>query len=132
MNRFIIILNSVGTGLDPVNGMIYPLLSNGGIDEGAGVHIGDCSPEWFNAMSDKDRLTVKANRLRANYAGRLPIYHMESQDYFVDFRLKELRPVDQPQKSFPFMFICDPQVKADLRALRAEFSTPCYMVELDS
>lgn len=74
----------------------------------------------------------QANKnLVQSFARRLPMYCYMGVEYFVDFRLKELRPKDRPQTNIPFAFICDPQTKADLRALRAEFSTPCYMAELD-
>jgi hypothetical protein len=61
----------------------------------------------------------------------LPTFEYREVEYFVDFRLKELRPVDEPYKRYPFAFLCDDELKAQLRGLRAEFSTPCYMPELD-
>lgn len=66
-----------------------------------------------------------------HYAVQLPVYCYMDQEYFVDFRLRELRGVSNPHQRFPFCFITDPEMKAQLRGLRAEFSTPCYMPELD-
>ena len=62
---------------------------------------------------------------------RLPVFTYMDQEYFVDFRLKELRAIDDPFKRFPFCFISDPELKAQLRAIRAEFSHPTYKAELD-
>jgi hypothetical protein len=62
---------------------------------------------------------------------RLPVFTYMDQEYFVDFRLKEMRTIDDPFKRFPFCFISDPELKAQLRALRAEFSTTEYIAELD-
>ena len=59
------------------------------------------------------------------------MYCYKGVEYFVDFRLQELRPKDHPHKFIPFTQLTNEQVKAELRGLRAEFSTPCYMEGLD-
>ena len=62
---------------------------------------------------------------------QLPIYSYMDSEYYVDFRLREMREKDNPYNAVPFITLMDESVKADLRGLRAEFSTPCYMPELD-
>ena len=53
-------------------------------------------------------------------------------DCYVDFRLQELRPVDEPHKAYPFIYLCDEELKKQLRGLRAEFSSALYyMMGLD-
>jgi len=79
---------------------------------------------------ERDRV-LENNRRALAYRGTLPMICYGDMEYYVDFRLQEMRPADEPHKAFPFIFLCDEQLKANLRALRAEFSTPCFMEGLD-
>ena len=65
-------------------------------------------------------------------ARALPTVEHEGQTYFIDFRLEELRPVEQPFKSFPFVFLCDEQLKAKIRGQRAAAGHNYHMVGIDT
>jgi len=53
MSLEVLILESVGSCVD-TSGVTYPLNIDGTPDTDAGVHVDDCSPEWFDSMSDED------------------------------------------------------------------------------
>jgi hypothetical protein len=63
---------------------------------------------------------------------KLPTVEHEGQTYFIDFRLEELRPIEQPFKSFPFVFLCDEQLKAKIRGQRAVSWQVYHMAGIDS
>ena len=63
--------------------------------------------------------------------GALPMTGHNGQDYFIDFRLQEIRPIDQPWNSTPFTAINDETLKAQIRGIRAEFWGLFYMEGLD-
>ena len=56
-------LESVGTMITS-KGMTYPMLREGAYDSSNGVHLSDIEPDgdWFNGLSDADRLIVGAVR----------------------------------------------------------------------
>jgi hypothetical protein len=47
-------LESVGSVIDPKEGIVYPLFENGALDLGGGVLISDVTDEWLNALSEND------------------------------------------------------------------------------
>ena len=52
-------LNSVGSVIDE-NGIVYPMLEDGGHDTLAGVHVNDIeNDEWFDALSQEDIDTIE-------------------------------------------------------------------------
>ncbi|RLD59818.1 MAG: hypothetical protein DRI97_00015 [Bacteroidetes bacterium] len=53
-------------------------------------------------------------------------------EYFVDFLLEELRPQDAPHQPIQFIYLCEEDIRAELRGLRAEFGPNRFMVGLDS
>lgn len=55
----IITLNSVGSVLDTETGITYAAYQKGGYDPDSEVHIDDCCQEWYDALSDEDRLLIK-------------------------------------------------------------------------
>ena len=57
MSLEVLMLESVGSCID-TNGITYPLNTDGTPDTDAGVHIDDCDPEWFNGLSDPDRVEL--------------------------------------------------------------------------
>ena len=80
---------------------------------------------------ERDRV-LENNRIALVFRNRLPMYCYRGVEYFVDFRGEELRPADEPHKAYPFIYLCDEQLKAELRGLRAEFSSCLYyMMGLD-
>ena len=80
---------------------------------------------------EQDRIREN-NRIALVFRNRLPMYCYNGIECFVDFRGEEMRPADEPHKSFPFFRLTDDRVKAELRGLRAEFSNCMYyMMGLD-
>ena len=66
-------LSSVGSVLNPENGLVYPMLVNGTADlDDDGVHINDVEEEWVDGLSKEDAgsvLTVSYNlRLFGTFA----------------------------------------------------------------
>jgi hypothetical protein len=61
----------------------------------------------------------------------LPHFHHDGIDYFIDFRLEEIRPVNAPWQSIPFVFLCDEEMKAQIRGIRFDHWGQCYMAGLD-
>ena len=47
-------LESVGSVIDPQDGIVYPLFENGAIDLGNGVELEEASDEWFDGLSEND------------------------------------------------------------------------------
>lgn len=59
MKNKIIALNSVGSGIDSSNGMVYPQFQNGGYDMDNGMNLLDINnKEWFKALDEKDEETI--------------------------------------------------------------------------
>ena len=80
---------------------------------------------------ERDRV-LENNRIALVFRNRLPMFEYRDVEYFVDFRGEELRPVDEPHKAYPFIYLCDEELKKQLRGLRAEFSSCLYyMMGLD-
>jgi hypothetical protein len=73
----------------------------------------------------------EANLMRVVMRQSLPMIEYRDVEYFIDFRCQQLRPVHEPHKHYPFIYLCDEELKAQIRGIRAEFSTPCYMQGLD-
>lgn len=61
----------------------------------------------------------------------MPVYTYGEHEYFVDFRLQELRPIDAPHQTIQFITLCEDDIRADLRGIRAEFGPIHYMRGLD-
>jgi len=57
--------------------------------------------------------------------------HYEDISYFVDFRLQQIRRVDNPHDFTDFIDIRDENLKATLRGVRAMQSHPAFMRGLD-
>jgi hypothetical protein len=53
-------LESVGTGLDWLDGMTYPMLAEGGYDYDNGIHLDDIERDgdWMLALSDADKIRI--------------------------------------------------------------------------
>ena len=51
-------LKSVGSVLDKKNKMVYPQFKNGTIDFNNGVHLVDCSNEWYTSLNEEDCLKI--------------------------------------------------------------------------
>ena len=51
-------------------------------------------------------------------------------DYFIDFRLREIRPTDKPFKSIPFKKLTEEQ-KANIRGVRFRETSYNYIKDLD-
>jgi len=47
-------LESVGSVINPKEGIVYPLFENGALDLGNGVHIDEVTDEWFDSLSSYD------------------------------------------------------------------------------
>ena len=47
-------LKSVGSVLDTKTRMVYPQYKNGTIDFSNGVHLVDCSNEWYGSLNRLD------------------------------------------------------------------------------
>jgi len=73
----------------------------------------------------------EANRLAIAFRNTLPMICYRDVEYFIDFRLQQLRPAHEPHKAYPFVYLYDEELKAQLRGIRAEFFTPCFMEGLD-
>ena len=59
MKNKIIALNSVGSGIDSSNGMVYPQFQNGEYDINNGIHLLDIdNKEWFKTLDKKDEETI--------------------------------------------------------------------------
>ena len=56
-------LESVGSVIDPQEGIVYPLFENGAIDLGNGVELEEVSDEWFDSLSENDMNLLIRNRL---------------------------------------------------------------------
>ena len=56
-------LESVGSVIDPQDGIVYPLFHNGAIDLGNGVELEEVSDEWFDSLSEDDMNLLIRNRL---------------------------------------------------------------------
>jgi len=56
-------LESVGSVIDPQDGIVYPLFENGAIDLGNGVELEEVSDEWFDSLSEDDMNLLIRNRL---------------------------------------------------------------------
>jgi len=56
-------LESVGSVIDPQDGIVYPLFQNGAIDLGNGVELEEVSDEWFDSLSEEDMNLLIRNRL---------------------------------------------------------------------
>jgi len=56
-------LESVGSVIDPQDGIVYPLFQNGAIDLGNGVELEEVSDEWFDSLSEDDMNLLIRNRL---------------------------------------------------------------------
>jgi hypothetical protein len=52
-------LESVGCYIEKTTGNTYPINSDGTPDLMSDVFIDDCSDEWLEALSSKDKLIVK-------------------------------------------------------------------------
>ena len=70
-----IFLNSVGSGIDPKTLIVYPALETGSVKDVAfsitstnGVHLADCSSEWFSSLSDDDSIIIR-NMFHVNCRG---------------------------------------------------------------
>ncbi len=61
----------------------------------------------------------------------LPVYSYGEREYFVDFKLQELRPIDAPHENILFITLCEEDIRAELRVIRAEFGPLHYMRGLD-
>jgi hypothetical protein len=57
MKNEMIVLESVGAVL--INGVVYPLLVDGGYDNEAGVPLNECVEEWYDALSNEDLELIK-------------------------------------------------------------------------
>ena len=62
---------------------------------------------------------------------QLPHFNWDGTDYFIDFRLEEIRPVTRPWESIPFIFLCDEECKTLIRGIRFDHWGQCYMAGLD-
>ena len=56
-------LESVGSVINPQNGMVYPQLTNGLPDLECGVELEEVSDEWIDALSDSDLYLLMENGL---------------------------------------------------------------------
>ena len=56
-------LKSVGSVIDPQEGIVYPIFKNGAIDLGMGVELEEVSDEWFDSLSENDMNLLIRNRL---------------------------------------------------------------------
>ena len=56
-------LESVGSVIDPQEGIVYPLFENGAIDLDNGVELEEVSDEWFDSLSENDMNLLIRNRL---------------------------------------------------------------------
>ena len=56
-------LESVGSVIDPQDGIVYPLFENGAIDLGNGVELEEASDDWFDSLSESDMNLLIRNRL---------------------------------------------------------------------
>ncbi len=61
----------------------------------------------------------------------LPVYSYGEREYFVDFKLQELRSIDAPHEVIHFITLCEDDIRAELRGIRAEFGPTHYMQGLD-
>ena len=56
-------LESVGSVIDPQDGIVYPLFESGAIDLGNGVELEEASDDWFDSLSESDMNLLIRNRL---------------------------------------------------------------------
>ena len=63
MEAKMIELESVGSVINPQNGMVYPQLTNGLPDLECGVELEEVSDEWIDALSDSDLYLLMENGL---------------------------------------------------------------------
>ena len=65
-----IFLNSVGSVIDPKTLIVYPVLVTTGEADptSIGVHLDDCSNEWFSSLSDNDSIAIR-NMFHVNCSG---------------------------------------------------------------
>jgi hypothetical protein len=57
MKNEMIVLESVGGVL--INGVVYAQYELGGYDEESGVELSECDEEWYDALSNEDRMIVE-------------------------------------------------------------------------
>ena len=53
-----IILDSVGSVFDPNGNMVYPQNEDGSPDLNCGTYLEDCSDEWWESLSKKDKKAI--------------------------------------------------------------------------
>jgi hypothetical protein len=63
METKMIELESVGSVINPQNGMVYPQLTNGLPDMECGVELEECDDEWFDSLSEDDLYLLIRNGL---------------------------------------------------------------------
>ena len=52
-------LNSVGTVINTLTGITYPMLANNNeYDLNNGVHVSECDIEWLEGLSNSDKVVV--------------------------------------------------------------------------
>jgi hypothetical protein len=56
-------LESVGSVINPQNGIVYPQLINDAYDMECGVELEECSDEWFDSLSEEDMNLLIGNGL---------------------------------------------------------------------
>ena len=63
MEAKMIELESVGSVINPQNGMVYPQLISGVYDSECGVELEECADEWFDSLSEGDMNLLIRNGL---------------------------------------------------------------------
>ena len=56
-------LESVGSVINPQNGIVYPQLISGVYDMESGVELEECADEWFDSLSEGDMNLLIRNGL---------------------------------------------------------------------
>lgn len=51
-------LNSVGSVLDTKEFLVYPMYENGSIDIDNFTELNECSEEWHESLSERDKVTI--------------------------------------------------------------------------
>jgi len=60
-------LNSVGSVLDTKTKMVYPLYKNGTIDYSNGVHLINCTDEWWGSLNRLDNKNLMELPIKKHY-----------------------------------------------------------------
>ena len=60
-------LKSVGSVLDTRTKMVYPQYKNGTIDFDSGVHLIDCTDEWWGALNRLDNKNLMDLPIKKHY-----------------------------------------------------------------